>query len=284
MEYVKIPQLDNYPLANLQDEDLFEVCYFNGTTYLTRKISGAVIKAAAGGGAVWGDISGILSNQTDLQNALNAKYNNPTGTIAQYIDGTGALQTFPTIPAAQVNSDWNASSGVAQILNKPTIPAAQVNSDWNASSGVAQILNKPTLAAVATSGAYADLTGKPTIPPNVACIQAAASNETTPITAGTGKLTFRMPYNMTLNSVRASLTTAQSAGLIFTVDIIVNNVSILSTKLTIDNTETTSVTAAVQPVITTSALLDDQVVRIDVTQIGTSGATGLKITLLGTYA
>jgi hypothetical protein len=30
----------------------------------------------------------------------------------------------PTIPAAQVNSDWNSSSGVSQILNKPTIPAA----------------------------------------------------------------------------------------------------------------------------------------------------------------
>jgi hypothetical protein len=51
----------------------------------------------------------------------------------------------PTIPAAQVNSDWNASSGVAEILNKPTIPAAQVNSDWNAVSGLAEILNKPTI-------------------------------------------------------------------------------------------------------------------------------------------
>lgn len=42
--------------------------------------------------------------------------------------------------------------------------ASQVNSDWNAISGVAQILNKPVLAAVATSGQYADLSGKPTIP------------------------------------------------------------------------------------------------------------------------
>lgn len=32
------------------------------------------------------------------------------------------LENKPTIPAAQVNSDWNADSGVAQILNKPTIP------------------------------------------------------------------------------------------------------------------------------------------------------------------
>jgi len=29
--------------------------------------------------------------------------------------------------------------------NKPTIPAAQVNSDWDADSGVAQILHKPSI-------------------------------------------------------------------------------------------------------------------------------------------
>lgn len=53
--------------------------------------------------------------------------------------------TAKSTGTTQVNSDWNATSGVAQILNKPTIPNAQVNSDWNASSGVAQILNKPTI-------------------------------------------------------------------------------------------------------------------------------------------
>ena len=88
----------------------------------------------------------------------------------------------PTIPAAQVNADWNSASGVSEILNKPTlatvattgdygdllntptIPAAQVNSDWDAVSGVAQILNKPSLATVATSGSYTDLSDKPSIP------------------------------------------------------------------------------------------------------------------------
>lgn len=34
------------------------------------------------------------------------------------------------------------------LINKPTIPAAQVNSDWNANSGVAEILNKPTIPTV----------------------------------------------------------------------------------------------------------------------------------------
>lgn len=46
-----------------------------------------------------------------------------------------------------VQADWNEadSSDDAYIKNKPTIPAAQVNSDWNANSGVAEILNKPDL-------------------------------------------------------------------------------------------------------------------------------------------
>jgi hypothetical protein len=61
----------------------------------------------------------------------------------------------------QVNADWDATSGVAEILNKPTIPAAQVNSDWNATSGVAEILNKPTIPSSATfvpyTGATADV-------------------------------------------------------------------------------------------------------------------------------
>lgn len=50
------------------------------------------------------------------------------------------LSNKPSIPAAQVNSDWNAVSGVAQILNKPTIPSVDQSysaSSTNAQSGVA---------------------------------------------------------------------------------------------------------------------------------------------------
>lgn len=60
------------------------------------------------------------------------------------------LLNKPTIPAAQVNSDWNAASGVAQILNKPTIPAAQIQSDWNQTNTSAKdyIKNKPSITTV----------------------------------------------------------------------------------------------------------------------------------------
>lgn len=38
------------------------------------------------------------------------------------------------------------------LSNLPNIPTAQVNCDWNASSGIASILNKPSLATIATTG------------------------------------------------------------------------------------------------------------------------------------
>lgn len=66
-----------------------------------------------------------------------------------YTRENGEWVALPTIPAGQVSSDWNATSGLTEILNKPTIPSAQVNSDWNASSGLAQVLNKPTIPAAA---------------------------------------------------------------------------------------------------------------------------------------
>lgn len=71
--------------------------------------------------------------------------------------GTGLISVnssthvISTTAEANVQADWNetSSSSDAYIKNKPTIPAAQVNSDWDAVSGVAQILNKPTLGTAA---------------------------------------------------------------------------------------------------------------------------------------
>jgi len=59
---------------------------------------------------------------------------------------------------------WDGTRWYRLRGDTTTIPG-QVNADWNATSGVAQILNKPVLATVATSGSYLDLTNKPTIPP-----------------------------------------------------------------------------------------------------------------------
>lgn len=62
------------------------------------------------------------------------------GTCLTISSGVLALTTACT----PVNADWNASTGLGQIINKPSIPAAQVNADWAAGSGIAAILNKPS--------------------------------------------------------------------------------------------------------------------------------------------
>lgn len=112
-------------------------------------------------------------------------------------------------------------------------------------------------------------------------LQFACSDETTPITTGTTKITLRSPCAFTLTQVRGSLTTAQASGNIFTADVNLNGTSVLSTKLTIDNTEKTSTTAATPPVISTTSIPDDGEITIDIDQVGNGTATGLKITLIG---
>jgi hypothetical protein len=112
-------------------------------------------------------------------------------------------------------------------------------------------------------------------------ITLAASDETTVLTTGT-KMTFRMPYAMTVTEVRASLTTAPTTSGLFTVDINDGGTSILSTKLSIDLTETTSTTAAVPAVISDSLLADDAEITVDIDIVsGGLSEAGLKVTLIG---
>tara|TARA_B100001250_G_scaffold115662_1_gene98030 strand:+ start:434 stop:2323 length:1890 start_codon:yes stop_codon:yes gene_type:complete len=109
-----------------------------------------------------------------------------SGSSGQFLKSTGTSvewETFPSIPNAQVNVDWNATAGLTQILNKPTlatvatsgsysdllnqptIPAGQIQSDWNQIQvgSLDYIKNKPTIF----SGSYSDLTGRPTIPSTI---------------------------------------------------------------------------------------------------------------------
>jgi hypothetical protein len=119
---------------------------------------------------------------------------------------------------------------------------------------------------------------------NTESIQIACSDETTALTTGTAKVTFRMPYAFTLTDVRASVTTAPT-GATLTVDINESGSTILSTKLTIDASEKTSTTAATPAVISDAALADDAEITIDIDQIGsTIAGAGLKVTLIGVRA
>ena len=112
----------------------------------------------------------------------------------------------------------------------------------------------------------------------------AASGENSTLITATAALTFRMPYAFIATEVRASVGTAASVGTV-TVDINQSDtsgtaVTMLSTKLTIDATEKTSVTAATPAVISVPNIANDKEITIDIDVPGT-GAKGAKITFLG---
>jgi len=126
----------NYYLGLKNTDNLAEGVtnkYFNNTLARNAFSAGTGLNYSAGIFSLDSGTQGILSS-------VSGKFNTPTGTNLQYLRGDGSLASFPSIPSAQVNTDWNSTTGVSQILNKPL------------------------LATVATSGSYTDLSGKPIIP------------------------------------------------------------------------------------------------------------------------
>jgi len=109
----------------------------------------------------------------------------------------------------------------------------------------------------------------------------AASDETTNLGIGSGKVSFRMPYAATLLTVRASVNTVSTGSTpAIIVDINEDGTSVLGTKLSIDPSENTSTTAATAATITDSALADDAEITIDIDQVGaTTPGKGLKVYL-----
>lgn len=129
-------------------------------------------------------------------------------------------------------------------------------------------------AVVGTGGG-----GGTTTDPTQALI-VSASDETTALDVGL-VTKFRFPYNFSLSNVKASLSTAQASGSTLTIDIEFNSTSIFTTPITIDNTETTSSTATAVPALSKFIFSEDDELEISVTQVGASGAAGLKLYFVG---
>ncbi len=117
-------------------------------------------------------ISGLSAgNVQDAIDEVNAEKigDNPTFTEAATRQNIASGETFAVIlgKIKKFFSDLKAvafSGSYNDLTDTPTIPAAQVQSDWTQSNSgaVDYIKNKPTLATVATSGNYNDLDYKPT--------------------------------------------------------------------------------------------------------------------------
>lgn len=80
---------------------------------------------AGGNEIVFGSASGITTEQAVDAVASALLTGTHTGVTVAYDDPNNKINLTVTAAGTgtQVNSDWNAVSGVAQILNKPTIPS-----------------------------------------------------------------------------------------------------------------------------------------------------------------
>lgn len=118
-------------------------------------------------------------------------------------------------------------------------------------------------------------------------IISAISSEVIPLTTGTRLMTFRCPFPLRFDTpgyegyIRASVSTAPvGADIVVTVDM--NGSPMLTTPITIEDGQLTSVTAAVQPEFAVSLAPDDAEFSVNVTQVGSSVAGfGLKLSITG---
>lgn len=149
----------------------------NIITSVNSKTGVVVLNAADVGAEASGTVSTHNTDTGAHADKFGGKVDKITGKGLSTEDYTTAEKTkLSGIEAGaevNVNADWNATSGDAQILNKPTIPDAQIQADWNQATDTAKdyIKNKPTIPtnsdftlAGLSEKSYASLTDKPTIP------------------------------------------------------------------------------------------------------------------------
>ena len=127
---------------------------------LTSPVNGQVLKYEDGTWVNANETGGgsadynLLLNKPSI-NTVPLTGNKTTAELGLFSGDYDDLTNKPSLATVATTGNYN------DLSNRPTIPAAQVNADWDAVAGVSKILNKPTLASVATSGDYDDLINKP---------------------------------------------------------------------------------------------------------------------------
>ncbi len=196
--------------------------------------------------------------------------------------GTKTLTVPPqSSVAAAVNTEieiYNAGAGLLTMApgSGVTINAASLTIPQYGLGKLKKRANPNTWDF--TSNAAASSTTPVVIP--IAC-----GSETDLHTAGTAKVTFRNAWGaITLTGIRGSLTEAATGATLFAVDVnLTGTGSILSTKLTFDDSEKTTTTAATPAVLSTTAIADDAELTVDIDAVGsTLAGKGLKLYLIGT--
>ncbi|MHC2115189.1 hypothetical protein ACYPJF_06765 [Stenotrophomonas geniculata] len=181
-----------------------------------------------------------------------------TGQVTLALQGPGAL----TVPES-----FQAKSRAVGSIFSATCTAPDADA-WTAAGDLLRVASNPDLQCFV-------------LPDRSALIG-------TNITTGTTKGSLVLPYGMVLSPVNqrgiyASLSEAQPSGTPLTVDVKRNGTSILNVKLTFDNGERSTLTAALPPTLVPGGdvLAAGDEITFDVQQVGTAGAKGLQIYLAG---
>lgn len=241
--------------------------YSDGTDVIDATLATLAIASVTG-------LQAALDAKQTLDSDLTAIAALTTATYGRALLETTSEAVFKALVNLEANTDFYAPAGTDVALADGgtgaslTDPNADRIMFWDDSAGATTWLVPTGAAFISATALYVYET-----------IAIAVSDETTAITTGTAKVTFRMPYAFTVTSVKASLSTASSSGLP-TFDINEGGVTILSTKLSIDANEKTSTTAATAAVVSDASLAADAEMTIDIDVAGT-GAKGAKIYIIG---
>jgi hypothetical protein len=276
-----------------------------------------------GDAVVLGELRPFNTNSYQLGDHL---YVGAGGALVATIPASGEVQQVGSVARVNVNTGTilvNTGAAMARVgftgaygdlSGRPTLGTAAAASTGDfapAAQGVTNGNNHNHDGGDGAQIAYNSLSGLPTIPAPADAAPAALAataaigtstdyaredhahqrdsdvivipvgDETTPLTNGTNKVRFRMPFAATLLAVRADVNTdTPPTGSALIVDVNEAGTSVLGTKLSIDAGETTSTTAASAATITDSSLADVAEISIDIDQIGsTLAGAGLKVSL-----
>lgn len=232
----------------------------------------------ASGGAGSGDVVSNTSTSVDSEIAL---FSGTDGKTIKRATITGLLKaTSGVISAASAGTDYMAGDATLTAL-----------AAYNTNGFLVQTAADTFAGRTLTAGQGISISnpvgtaGNPTFAQTASgsyeVITLAVSDETTALTTGTAKITFRMPFAMTLSEVRINVNTAPTGSTII-VDVKESGTTIFSTKPSIDASTKTSVGAGTPAVISDSSLADDAEITVNIDQVGsTIAGKGLKLTLIG---